>query len=83
MNTASRKKTHWCDQCTHYDFKITGKLKDGTEKLDVDCKKGHKPRFYKPKLFSIKGVPKKIDFNSFGYKRRCGDFDPIERGSKS
>lgn len=35
----------------------------------MQCAKGHKPRFYKPNTY--------VD-NTWGYKRKCADFEPKE-----
>lgn len=60
-------KTRHCDECKHFapralrDYPL---LRD----CSVLCDKGHKLRFYKPKTY--------VD-NTWGYKRKCEDFEPI------
>jgi hypothetical protein len=49
-------KTKYCDECRFFSYP--------TEE-SVECSKGHRPRFYKPKTqWSA----------DWGYKRRCDDF---------
>jgi len=56
--------TRFCDDCEHYGFR--GADVDGREDDIQVCRKGHKPRFYRPKLMFAD--------QDWGYKRRCADY---------
>ena len=54
--------TRHCEECKHLSW-------NEWSEAPPTCAKGHRPRFYKPKS--------EVD-TDFGYKRRCGDFEPLD-----
>lgn len=58
--------TRYCDECEFHRYELVTVGKDLHEERLV-CLKGHKPKFY---------LPSRIQVDDFGYKRRCGDFEP-------
>lgn len=56
------KKAHYCDECIYHHFP-----KGDLSRNYLECKKGHKPRFYNPRTMD----------GDFGWKRRCDDFKAI------
>ena len=59
-------KAKQCDECQHFDGERWNH-KDGP------CTKGHRPRFYKPLTFS------QAHSSSWGWKRKCEDFERKEK----
>jgi hypothetical protein len=53
----------FCDECAFAKF--------GWTHESIACDKGHKPRFYRPKLIFAD--------QDWGYKRRCADFQKASR----
>ena len=81
MDNIKRKprKALWCEDCEHYNPQtILEDATDGEKEIigmEFDCKKGHKPYYYKPKNWNTL-----INMSEFGYKRRCEDFSRAKDG---
>lgn len=58
--------TRFCDECEFQRYDLVEVGKDLHEPV-FKCAKGHKPKFY---------LPKRVQVDDFGYKRRCEDFEP-------
>ena len=54
-----------CDECMHGRY-------EGQVGEHIVCKKGHKPRFYKPAGWDPYGMN-----SEWGFKRRCNDFKKL------
>ena len=70
-------KTQHCSECKHSTYITREKpvlrgnsISYQAEMSEHFCDKGHKPRFYKPKY------EYGLD-DSFGYKRKCADFESV------